>query len=301
MPRKLIFADMDGTLIHGSTDALRRCGTLSEDGRSFHTLDGTNIATRPLPPSSSTGSQSFISEKTLQLVTDIRRAGHLFVHITAARSSSFLERLAWLPAADAYVFECGGRIFLPSDERFVTAAPIVEDLEWRKCHEAAPMVLESVPPPDRPGILWEFCSQLQKDGWACDTKQYYTCFRIVLTKSKDKSTSDLEKVISNLPPQLACSFNLGMADIYPSSSGKENAGAYLMKKFGFAREDSISMGDDDNDLALAEIMSHTYIVGFTSASVRKAVEANPLKFTVAKQEAFQGTHEVLEKMKELPI
>ena len=293
---------MDGTLIHGSTDALRRCGTLSEDGRSFHTLDGTSIATRPLPPSSSTGRQSFISEKTLQLVAEIRRAGHLFVHITAARSSSFLERLAWLPAADAYVFECGGRIFLPSsDDCVATAAPIVEDLEWRKRHEAAPMVLESLPPAERPGILWEFCSQLQKEGWTCDTKQYYTCFRIELKKSKDKSTSDLEKVIANLPPQLACSFNLGMADIYPSSSGKENAGEYLMRKFGFTREDSISMGDDDNDLALAEMMSHTYIPGFTSDSVRKAVEANPLKFTVASQEAFQGTHEVLEKIKELPI
>ena len=47
--------------------------------------------------------------------------------------------------------ENGGRIFLPNRRpktaKTPTAAPIVEDLEWRKQHHvAAPIVLESVAP-----------------------------------------------------------------------------------------------------------------------------------------------------------
>eukprot|EP00438_Fugacium_kawagutii_P021610 Skav212194 [mRNA] locus=scaffold754:597444:598430:- [translate_table: standard] len=300
MPRKLIFSDIDGTLVHISDDALLRWGSLSEDGRSFKTTEGSNIAIRPLPPSS-TGTQAFISEKTLKLVAEIRRAGHLFVLISGARSSTFMERLPYLPAADAYVMENGGRIFLPSRDSAETAAPIIEDLEWRRRHVAAPLVLESVPPSDRPGILWDFYARLQKEGWVCDANKYSTDFRVSLKKSKGKTAADLEKVVSSLPSQLASSFNLGMADIYPSSSGKDKAAEYLMAKFGFAREDSISMGDDDNDLALAKIVSHTYIPGFAADSVRLAVEANPLAFTVASHGAFLGTHEVLQKIQELPI
>ena len=299
MPKKLIFSDIDGTLVHISDDALLNWGTLSEDGRTFETKNGGPIAIRPLPPSS-TGTQAFISEKTLQLVADLRRAGHLFVLISGARSSTFMERLPYLPAADAYVMENGGRIFLPSRDSN-TAAPIVEDLEWRSRHEAAPMVLESLPPSDRPGVLWELYTKLQREGWVCDANKYSTDFRVSLKKSKGKSASDLEKVISNLPPQLASSFNLGMADIYPSSSGKDKAAEYLMQKFGFPKEDSISMGDDDNDLALARVVGHTYIPGFTADSVRQAVAAKPLAFTVAKSGAFQGTHEVLERIQELHI
>ena len=108
-------------------------------------------------------------------------------------------------------------------------------------------------------------------------------------------------MILNLPSQLTSSFNLGSADFYPSTSGKDKAAQYLMSKFGFSKEESISMGDDDNDLALARVVGHTYIPGFTADSVRKAVEANPLAFTVARHGAFLGTHEVLEMIQELPV
>ena len=196
--------------------------------------------------------------------------------------------------------ENGGRIFLPSHPSN-TAAPIVEDLVWRQHHVAAPMVLESVAPEERPGALWELYKKLQQEGWACDANKYSTDFRVSLKKSHGKTAADLERVILNLPSQLTSSFNLGSADFYPSTSGKDKAAQYLMSKFGFSKEESISMGDDDNDLALASVVGHTYIPGFTAASVRKAVEGNPLAFTVASHGAFLGTHEVLEMIQELPV
>ena len=299
MTKKLIFSDVDGTLVHIDDESLKRFGTLSEDGRTFESVEGATVAVRPLPPSS-TGTQAFISEKTLQLVADIRRSGHLFVLISGARSSTFMERLPYLPAADAYVMENGGRIFLPSNSEMPTAAPIVEDLNWRQKHVAAPMVLEAVPPSERPGVLWELYNRLQKEGWACDANKYSTDFRVSLKKSRGKTAADLDKIIANLPPQLTSSFNLGSADFYPSSSGKDKAAEYLMTKFVFSKADSISMGDDDNDLALARIVGHTYVPGFTSDSMRNAVAASPLAFTVASSGAFLGTHEVLERIQEIP-
>jgi len=301
MSPKLIFSDIDGTLVHIADDKLQRYGTLSEDGRVFHLAEDSTgpVAVRPLPVSS-TGTVAFISEKTLKLVAELRKKGHIFVLISGARSSTFMERLPYLPAADAYVMENGGRIFLPSHPSN-TAAPIVEDLVWRQHHVAAPIVLESVAPQERPGALWELYKKLQQEGWACDANKYSTDFRVSLKKSHGKTAADLEKVILNLPSQLTSSFNLGSADFYPSTSGKDKAAQYLMSKFGFSKEESISMGDDDNDLALASVVGHTYIPGFTAASVRKAVEGNPLAFTVASHGAFLGTHEVLEMIQELPV
>ena len=293
--RKLIFSDIDGTLVHIADDALQHWGRLSEDGLSFTTTEGQEIEVRPLPPSS-TGTLAFISERTLQLVAKIRQQGHLFVLISGARSSTVLERLPFLPAADAYVTENGGRIFVPAPSHSaLTATPIVEDLQWRGIHVAAPVVLESVPPSQRPGTLWDLFRKLEREGWTCDANKYSTDFRVSVKKSQGKTEADLRLVIDALPTNLACSFNLGSADFYPATSGKDKAAKYLMKALGqFDKDSTVSMGDDDNDLALAKVVGHTYIPGFTAESVRTAVQEEPQAFTVAKHGAFLGTHEVLE-------
>ena len=57
------------------------------------------------------------------------------VLITGARTSTLLTRLPFLPAADAYVAENGGRIFYP-DTTLPTAMPLAEDTKWRKTHNA---------------------------------------------------------------------------------------------------------------------------------------------------------------------
>ena len=57
------------------------------------------------------------------------------VLLTGARTSTLLQRLPYLPAADAYVAENGGRIFYP-DQTLPTAMPLMEDSKWRKVHNA---------------------------------------------------------------------------------------------------------------------------------------------------------------------
>jgi hydroxymethylpyrimidine pyrophosphatase-like HAD family hydrolase len=48
-------------------------------------------------------------------VAGLRAAGLRFVIITGARLSTLLMRLPYLPAADAFVCESGGRIFYPGN------------------------------------------------------------------------------------------------------------------------------------------------------------------------------------------
>lgn len=50
-----------------------------------------------------------------------------------ARTSTMLQRLPFLPKADAYVSEGGGRIWW-HDHTLPTAACIAEDYEWRAQH-----------------------------------------------------------------------------------------------------------------------------------------------------------------------
>merc|ERR1712194_444806 len=56
--------------------------------------------------------RSVISEKTLSTCRNLRRnKGVKLVLVTGARTSTLLNRLPYLPKADGYCTEAGGRIF----------------------------------------------------------------------------------------------------------------------------------------------------------------------------------------------
>lgn len=97
---KIVFSDLDGTLIHypaqDDDDDSSKKGKLLEF------------------PKSSTGLVGVISAKTLSLVDEIRNQNNVkFVLISGMRTSTLLQRLPYLPRADAYCSENGGRIFYP--------------------------------------------------------------------------------------------------------------------------------------------------------------------------------------------
>lgn len=75
----------------------------------------------------------------------MRKGGVKLVLITGARLSTMLQRMAFLPAADAYICENGGRIFYPGSS-LPLAFPITEDMDWRHKHNAAGMLLLSYNP-----------------------------------------------------------------------------------------------------------------------------------------------------------
>ena len=62
------------------------------------------------------------------------------------------------------------------------------------------------------------------------------------------SQDDLEKLLQSVPEELATSYNLGLADVYPAISGKHNAAKHLLEVFKASADSAVLMADDDNDL-----------------------------------------------------
>jgi hypothetical protein len=205
----IVFSDIDGTLLHYPTPTTDD----QEKGAQEENSNGNRIL--ELPPSS-TGMIGVISSKTLSQCQDVRREGVKLVLVSGMRSSTLLKRLPFLPRADAYCCEAGGRIFYPVTNSVqqnedaagltVTPAPydgvraedleafgLVEDMDWRREMERIDAAGKdgfvsnelgddnnhtSMSIADREGSLWEFARRLQADGYVLDTKGYATCFRV---------------------------------------------------------------------------------------------------------------------------
>jgi len=199
-----------------------------------------------------------------------------------------------LPRADAYVTESGGRVFHDVGAESWTAAPLLEDLNWRSTHDAVVGVAGRWRPPEtRQGDLWYLYRRLVSEGWNCDSTGYTTSFRLSLPRSVGKSQEQLSTVLETMSPTLHYAYNLGSVDVMPATSGKAQAAQYLMAMYGQDSKKCVSFGDDDNDLELAHTVSHTFVLGFSHDSLREAVAAEPERFTVASTGGFRGTEEML--------
>ena len=63
-----------------------------------------------------------------------------------------------------------------------------------------------------------------------------------------KTDADVKAAMKDIPEGLQWAFNLGHADVFPSTSGKENAAKYLMERFDADPSSSFLLCDDDNDI-----------------------------------------------------
>lgn len=243
-PIEVIFSDIDGTLVHypKSNDALRE-----GEARSLIDL-----------PLSSTGTAGVISTRTLGLCQEIRRQGVMFVLVSGMRADTLFKRLPFLPKADAYCCEAGGRIFYPvndnrlgnfrvnpiqvNGENAEDPEPffIYEDTDWRERMEMEDAAgkdgflgkeidqstrnLQPISLSERKGPLWKHAQTLTSLGLVVDMKGYSTCFRV--NENHQVAESDtfnrLLKGLIDCPAGLSTSRNLGCVDFYPSVSGKKN-------------------------------------------------------------------------------
>lgn len=211
-PLRAIFSDLDGTLVHFPKVCVHGVwGSLFHDAapvrKRVQALTACLLVTRPsawqwfeehgsriisrdpdakrcvmesasgeqrecwLLPSSTMG-DGLVSDRSVELVQQLRDEGVLFVIVTAARKSTLMERLPLLPACDVAVCETGSRMYL-SDGSL--------DSEWasRFEHICGPLERE-LDVQQRPEPLWCFFRRLQQiDGLKCDSRSYYGCFRVV--------------------------------------------------------------------------------------------------------------------------
>jgi hypothetical protein len=247
----IVFSDIDGTLVHYPTPDEREKGVQEESSNENRILE--------LPPSS-TGMKGIISSRTLRQCQDVRRQGVKLVLVSGMRSSTLLKRLPYLPRADAYCCEAGGRIFYPIQQNEnavgLTITPasydgaraqdleafgLIEDMDWRDemeridaagkegfvsnelgdDNDQVPMSIA-----DREGSLWEFARRLLADGYVLDTKGYASCFRVNRNQQTPFMSKEAFDALSDgtiaYPSELSTSTNLGCVDFYPVSSGKKN-------------------------------------------------------------------------------
>lgn len=233
-----------------------------------------------------------MTEAAAAMLREIRRTDTIrLVYVTGARTATLSNRLPFLPAADAYVCENGGRIFYPRDPSDVDARPTLEDLVeddgWRRVHDPAvgPSSNQAQAPESRTGPLWALYCRLVAEGWSIDTNSYYTGFRVRLTKPQEEIEALKQAIQAGQVPEdpqqlLTCTFNLALLDVYPKTSGKAQAARYLMDKFASPADTCCHMGDDDNDLELAALVRRMFVSKPTSASVQRAVAEDPAHFDV---------------------
>jgi hypothetical protein len=92
---KVVFSDVDVTLAHYPTSMV----DIPDDGQIIKL------------PASATGMQGIISAGALAKCQEIRATGAKLVLVSGMRTTTLLKRLPFLPKADAYCSEAGGRIF----------------------------------------------------------------------------------------------------------------------------------------------------------------------------------------------
>lgn len=227
---EMIFSDVDGTLVHYP-----------------ESVEGLADSIIQLP-ASSTGMKGIISAGTLQKFDKLRSLGKKVVIVSGMRSSTLLKRIPYLPRADAYCSEAGGRIFYPTEppkegptfksHPYEGCNPddfgIVEDMDWKAKMEVTAGSdgfvgdnLEAevgvVPVAERKSLLWDYCRVLQEKGFVVDTKGYATCFRVNFSQQTEISKDEFEALKNaEVPEGLSTSVNLGNIDFYPSTSGKKN-------------------------------------------------------------------------------
>lgn len=216
-PLVAVFSDVDGTLVHYPQGSDRRLLETTND-------DGNKML--KLPPSA-TGMQGVISSGTLVKCQELRRSGSKLVLVSGMRTSTLLKRLPFLPLADAYCAEGGGRIFYrvtldsgedeaPSfvvyPEAYDGATPkdlqpftLREDSTWRQKMEQpdaagtdgfigvevdTDAAADAVPLKDRAGALWEYAQELVSQGYVLDIDDYATNFRV---NRKQQTTKDAKE------------------------------------------------------------------------------------------------------------
>lgn len=231
----VVFSDLDGTLIHYPKEIPNRHDELLK-----------------LPPSS-TGMRGIVSSKTLALVQEIRQKGVKFVLVSGMRTTTLLSRLPYLPRADAYCTEAGGRIFYPAEddlsskdnvfvvkprkykgatEKDLAPFGLIEDMEWRSKMEKdtgkfdlASNANNTPNLNERDGLLWDFSRHLIAMGYVLDTKGYSVCFRVNRKQQTTITDDGFQALLDGrVKPWagLSTSVNLSCIDFYPATSGKKN-------------------------------------------------------------------------------
>lgn len=292
-PVRVLFSDLDGTLAHYEKDMKEYASIVGEpakDGSVTIEYNQLGVQRECAVLGSLSSSTAYMSHETTRLVQHLRAAGVLIVIITGARSSTYLGRRAALPAADYEFFENGGRMLASGELVPEWTATFADEVGPVKAtiepgDDAAP------PPSDRTGKLWDLYREMKEAGWKVDARDYYTSFRVDVAGTTTPGLDDAAFAGWDFRG-LAYSFNLGKADIYPSTSGKAAAAKEVLRRHGLRSAHAVAMFDDHNDLELGELASRSFLPGVTHDSVLDALHRHD-NWEMTNSRGVLGTEEAL--------
>lgn len=301
---KIIFSDLDGTLVHFEKH-FQPQGIIQsqndEEGTAIYQCEegpsrGETRSCRLLP--TLTMGPGLFSEKSSDLIHKLREAGVVFVYVTGARKSTMLKRLPLLAPADYAVAETGGRMY-KLEGGTNNESPVLDD-EWTAKISAVCGPIENdmdLPLDKRSGVLWDWCRELTSKGVPCDTINYTCCFRVDCKKQPGSEATLTEALDRGMPPGVSCAQNLGKFDFFPDISGKGNAVEYLLAELGVSKDDAVALFDDENDLPMANACGHACVMRCTHESIAAHLPKNP-HWHVATETGVLATEEILEMLLE---
>mmetsp|Transcript_20065 Transcript_20065/g.50806 ORF Transcript_20065/g.50806 Transcript_20065/m.50806 type:complete len:329 (-) Transcript_20065:1263-2249(-) len=272
---RVVFSDLDGTLVHFERHFRDHGATLTSpaDCAPGHAqFEHAEEKRRCVLLPTSTMGPGVMSLRTMDLITELRGAGVLFVYVTGARCSTLMERLPLMAPVDAAFGETGGR--------YLTNNCSTLDPAWTAAMEVICGPSDSPDPPsERKGALWDWARFLTQRGFAIDARSYFFGFRVDLDKQATPALKDAvafhSLVKEHLPAELSMASNLGKQDFFPAISGKGNAVRHFLREHGIGREEAIAMFDDENDLPMAEQVGISYVLQSTHEAVNQAVSQHP--------------------------
>ncbi|GBG31030.1 Hypothetical Protein FCC1311_072512 [Hondaea fermentalgiana] len=233
-----------------------------------------------------------MSERTIELIREIRALGVHFVYVTGARKSTLEVRLPIMGCVDAAFAETGGRYLAEECSKL--------DESWTSTMEAVcGPENTSLPPLDRTGDLWDWARMLDAQGYVIDARSYYFGFRVDLDKQEREDLGQVDKfrefVDANMPSSLATAMNLGKFDFFPKVSGKGNAVRHYLSSHGFSADEAVALFDDENDLPMADAVGRCFVMQATHPAIEAAVKTNP-NWHVATSVGVLATEEVLSSL-----
>ncbi len=229
---KIIFSDIDGTLMH----------------RYSNEKHGIKMPTE----------YNYIGRHVADRIEGIIGLGNTFILATARRKASY-DNLSHLIPHKGVILEAGGLILEDG----------IADKEWlRQLYNSIGPIGErmgqmwdyekhlikkgiTIEPGERYASIRINLGKMSKEE------------AYALKKEIDQEAGGLElKTVISWP----------MLDIIPKASGKENAAKFLTKKYGFNVKDTIGIGNDISDIEMLKYAAMPFCPGNAVDSVKEAVK-----------------------------
>jgi len=242
-----------------------------------------------LPSSSGSGKIGYVHRETISLLNDISNNVESIICCSGMRTSTMLQRRSYFPSISFWITENGGRIHEVKKHNNTNESYVEEIIEWKDYLLSDNHNFQK---------LIQLQSDLVSSGWDVDgikmdqnecftsnnditntNTNYLTMIRIKNSKEKNKDISNILPLIS---PTLKYSFNLGYLDVYLPNSGKLKSSQWLMRHIRKRKQHNYDnntytyffMGDDDNDIEIADNSTKAFIVEPCSESMKLYINEN---------------------------